>query len=79
MHEVQTGSEVHQTPENAGDNRKRRYAAGGLIGAVAGGTGGAAGVDKSRTAFRRTDVERPGWRRRRRRGRRRGSSVRMSI
>ncbi|WPZ37149.1 mercuric transporter MerT family protein (plasmid) [Thalassobaculum sp. OXR-137] len=34
MHEVQTGSEVHQTPENAGDNRKRRYAAGGLIGAV---------------------------------------------
>jgi mercuric ion transport protein len=34
MHEVRTSSEAHGTPENAGDSRKRWYAAGGLIGAV---------------------------------------------
>lgn len=34
MHEVRTDSEAHETLEMAGDNRRRWYAAGGLIGAV---------------------------------------------
>lgn len=34
MHEVRTDTEAHGALEKAGENRKRWYAAGGLIGAV---------------------------------------------
>jgi len=34
MHEVRTGSDTYETPEKAGESKKRWYAAGGLIGAV---------------------------------------------